>query len=675
MLAIAGYRIGPRIHQSRTRAIHQAVRLTDGRPVVIKTLEAEFPSRQSVAELRREAHITQRLQPVERVIRLLGCENWGNGNLALVLEPFGRSLADELAALPGHRLPPARFLAVAIQLAETLGRVHELDVVHKNIEPHSILIDPISGVRLTDFRISSELSRERPDYAASRRLEGALPYISPEQTGRMNRDLDYRSDFYSLGVTFFELLTGRLPFSADSILEWVHSHISRQPPAPGDIDPAIPEALSAIVLKLMAKNADDRYQSCFGLVADLRRCERELAEGGETVPFALGSRDVSRCFQIPQKLYGREQELAALMELFEQTAAGSTEICMVAGYSGVGKSALVNELNRPLVRERGYLIQGKFDQFRRSTPYSAVAVAFRSLVQQLLAETAERPQAWGERLVAAVAPNARLLIALVPELEQLTGPQPPVPELPATEAQNRFQITLLNFVRAVTAERPLVMFLDDLQFGDAATLNLIRWLAEARDLPRLLLIGAYRSNEVDVGHPLRLALDAIGQVRPLRQVRLDPLGPEPVQQLVAESLHVEPEASRQLASFLFGKSGGNPFFLTELLRSLAQDRALRFGPDRGHWQWDMAAVERSGLTGNVVEFLVGHLRRLPRETQRVLQLAACIGAGFDLLTLSIIHEASMDDTGEALLPALRNHLVIPLQPDYALVGTAAGGGG
>nr|WP_276509990.1 AAA family ATPase [Niveibacterium umoris] len=650
----------------------RASRLSDGAAVLIKTLDVEYPGKQGIAALRREYQITERLQPVADVIRIAGLETWGNGNLALVFERFGHTLAEELDALPARRMPLSRFFPLAVRIAEALGQVHECDVVHKNIEPHSILIDREGGVRLIDFGISSELSRERPNYGVSRKLEGALPYISPEQTGRMNRDLDYRSDYYSLGVLLFELLTGETPFKTDSILEWVHSHISKQPPSASTLNPAVPEMLAAIVLKLMAKNAEDRYQSSFGLISDLRRCERELLDHGGVRPFALGTQDISRRFQIPQKLYGREPELAALLALFDQVAAGSTQICMVAGYSGVGKSALVNEINKPLVRQRGYLIQGKFDQFQRSTPYSAVAVAFRSLVQQLLAEAGERPQHWRERLVTALAPNAQVLIDLVPELEMITGPQPAVPELPRTEAQNRFQIAVLNFVRVVTSEQPLVIFLDDLQFSDASTLNLIRWLANARDLSRLLLIGAYRSNEVDIGHPLRLALDEIEESRPVHELPLRPLDQASVEQLVADTLHVERGACVPLSALLFDKTQGNPFFLTEMLRTLEQARAISFVPEVGRWRWDMEAVRRSGLSSNVVEFVVTNLRKLPPDTQRVLQLAACIGSTFDLRTLSVIHEQSMDDTGEALLPALRQHMVIPLQQDYTLVGKAAG---
>ena len=674
-VALSGYEIGPPIHQSSLRSIYPATRLADGLPVVIKTLNAEYPSRQDAAVLRREFRIIELLQPVEGIIRAHALELHGNGNVAIVLEPFGSSLAEQIAAQNRRTVSLERFFAVAIRVAETLGRMHELDVVHKNVEPHNILIDDSDGVRLIDFSISSELSHERPNHAWSTRLEGALPYISPEQTGRMNRDLDYRSDFYSLGVTLFELLTGELPFQADTPLEWGHRHISKLPRSPSEIDSSIPEAVSAIVLKLMAKNAEDRYQSSYGLVADLSRCRRELAQTGAIGKFALGHLDVSRKFSIPQRLYGREPELAALMALFERVLQGGTELCMVTGYAGVGKSVLVNEISKALTSQKGYLIQGKFDQFKRSTPYSAVAVAFGSLIPQLQAESDERRQALRQKLLAAVAPNGQLLIDLVQELELIIGPQPAVPDLPRTEAQNRFHITFLNFVKVIASEQPLVIFLDDLQFSDASTLNLVRWLTTARELSHLLVIGAYRSNEVDVGHPLRLTLNDIEQSRSIHELPLRPLDLASTERFVADALHSDRAECQPLSELLHHKTQGNPLFLTEMLKTLEQSRAIAFAPEAGHWRWDMDAVRRSGLSSNVIEFLVANLRQLEPSTQQTLQLAACIGNTFDLRTLSIISERSMDQTGEELLPALQRQIVIPLHGDYRLVGKAAGASG
>lgn len=672
---IPGLRIGAAILRSGSTSILRARRAGDGTSVVVKTLNAEYPGAQQAAALRREFQILERLQVVPAVIRVDGLVAYGNGNLAIVSEAFGDSLAMRLATTQGRGLPLAQALDIAIAVVEALAQIHEHDVVHKNIEPGSILVDAAGVIRLIDFSIASELSQERQNGSLSGRLEGALPYMSPEQTGRMNRDLDHRSDFYSLGVTLFEMLTGRLPFRAQSALEWVHSHIGRPAPAPDEFDAAIPKALSTIVLKLLSKNAEDRYQSGFGLCQDLDRCRRELAQTGAISTFALGLRDVPRTFRVPQKLYGREAELATLLTLIEQVTGGAALFCMVSGYSGLGKSALISEINKLLVGHRGYLIQGKFDQFQRGTPYSAVAAALRGLIAQLLVESEERKRAWRDRLQAALSPNGSLLTGLMPELEQIIGVQPAVPELPSTEAANRFQIVVQNFIRVVTADQPLLVFLDDLQFSDASTLALIRWLGAARDLERLLVIGAYRSNEVDAGHPLRLTLDEIGEHRPIHELELRPLAIESVELLIADALHADRVECRPLAQLLHQQAGGNPFFLTEMLKTLARSRAIAFAHDEGRWRWDIEVVRHAGLASNVVDFVLANLRRLPRATQQALQLAACIGNTFTLRTLAAIHARSLDDTAEALVAALQQQMIVPLNDDYKLIGRAAGAAG
>jgi predicted ATPase/class 3 adenylate cyclase len=666
-VTIPGYEIDAAIHQSHLRSVYRATRFADGLPVVIKTLNAEYPNKQDVAALCHEFHVLQLLQPVEGVIRVHALAPHGNGNVAIVLEPFGCSLAEKIVKPRAFSLE--RFLAIAIAVAETLGRVHELDIVHKGIEPYSILIDDVGGVRLIDFSISSELSRERPNCSWCKRLEGALPYISPEQTGRMNRDLDYRSDFYSLGVTLYEMLTSELPFQADSALEYVYRHITQLPSPPNEVDPSIPDAVSAIVMKLMAKNAEDRYQSSYGLVRDLTRCRRELAHLGTVRKFVLGHLDVSRKLQIPQRLYGREPELAALMAMFERVAMGGTEFCMVSGYAGVGKTVLVNEIIKPLLRVQGYMIQGKFEQLRGSKPYSAVAAAFQGLVTQLLAESDDQRQALRQRVLAAVAPNGQLLIDLLPEFELIIGPQPAVSELARTEAQNRFHITFLNFVKVIAAEHPLVIFLDDLQFSDASTLNLIHWLATARELSHVLMIGAYRSNEVDVGHPLRLTLSDIAHSRSIHELALEPLNLDSTEELVSDALHANHAESQPLAALLHDKTQGNPLFLIEMLKTLEKSRAIAFSPDVGCWRWDLDAIQSCKLSSNVVEFLIRNLQELEPSTQHILQLAACIGNTFDLRTLSVIRERSIEETASELLPVLQRLLVIPLQDDYKLIGT------
>ncbi len=672
---IPGYRRLRRIHESTPRVVYRAEREADGEPVVLKTLLGPYPGKQDVAELRREYQLTRSLRDdVEGVICVHSLVAYGSGNLAIEMEPFGISLAELMTQRGGRPLEPERLLAIAAALARILGRVHERDVVHKDVVPRNVLLEPATDqLRLIDFGIASELDRERQSVTLSRRLEGSLPYISPEQTGRMNRDLDYRSDYYSLGVTLFELATGRLPFAADSALEWVHRHISQPAPTAHAVSPAVPEALSCVIAKLMAKDAEDRYQSTYGLVADLERCARSLRQHGVAQPFALGQDDVSRRFQLPQKLYGRERELAVLRDTFDEVARGATRLCVISGSSGVGKSALANELSQSIVREQGYLIQGKFDQFQQSSAYGALATAFRSLVQQLLGEPRARLEAWRRSLEAALGQSAQLIVELVPELELVIGKQPPVPALPPTETQNRFQLVFTSFVKVLATERhPLVVFMDDLQWSDVPTLGLLQRLVTARELGHLLVIGAYRSNHVDARHPLRVTLDEIEKSREIVELRLRPLEPDAVERLIADALACPLERARPLSELVYAKARGNPFFINELLKSLKEEGAIAFDPEAGRWWWNEEAVRRAQVGDNVVDFMVANLRRLHPETQAVLQLAACIGSSFDLKTLAIIHERAVDQTAAELHEALRRNIVVPLSESYALVGLPGG---
>jgi predicted ATPase/class 3 adenylate cyclase len=674
-MEIPGHDLGERMRTARHGAIHRGRRQRDGLPVLLRIIDTEYPGRLEQAALRHEVRMLERLQGVEGVATLLDVLHHGHGQMAVVLRDEGPTLAELLAAQGRQRLPPLRALDFASRLAAILAQVHERDLVYKAIEPASLLMGPGDCPILFDFGLASELTLERQTTETlTRRLKGTLPYLSPEQTGRMNRDLDYRSDFYSLGVLLFELLTGQLPFQADGVLEWVHCHIGKVPPSPSELDASIPAAVSAMVLKLLAKNAELRYQSSFGLISDLAHCRRQWFQPGSLPPFAPGRHDVPRRFQIPQKLYGREVQLADLLARYTEVEQGASVVCMVAGISGIGKSALVNELGKPLLRQRGHLIQGKFDQFKRSTPYSAMAVAMRALVQQMLSDAPAPLQARRERLRRAVGANAQVLIQLVPELERLLGKQAPVANLPPVEAQNRFQRVFVDLVRELCREQPLVVFLDDLQFADVSTLSLLRRLATATDLRGLMLIGAYRSNEVGAGHPLRLALDEIGASREVHTLALQPLQLESVCELVADALHADPVDCATLATRLHDQAEGNPFFLGELLRTLEHEHAIHFSAEQGCWRWDMAAVQRCNLSDNVVELVLGNLRRLDPATRQALQLAACIGNTFDLRTLAIIAEGSMDDTGAALLPALQRYMVIPLHDDYRLVGAAAGAG-
>jgi len=638
--------------------------------VAVETIDTEYPSRSEVARIHREGLIAKKLSPVRGVRQVYSIQSYGSGNLALICEYFDDSIRQQLDKALGQGLPVETVLAVACGIAEALGGIHDHDIVHKALSPSHVLLDSTSKkVALSGFGIASELDQERQAMQLSRELEGPLPYMSPEQTGRMNRDLDYRSDFYSLGILMFEMLTGQLPFKSDDILEWVHGHISQIPPLLHEFNPLIPPGVSNLVLKLMAKSPEDRYQSAEGLIQDLAHCINEYSAQKEVTSFVLAKKENIKKFLIPQRLYGRDSELQKLFSLFELAIDGHTEFCLIQGYSGVGKSALVNELDSPLVRERGFLIQGKFEQFQKNEAYSALLMAFRGLIHQVLAESEERLNRWSEKLKEALAPNASLMIERIPELEMVIGKQPIVAELPPNEERNRLQIVLISFLRVFASKKhPLVLFLDDLQWSDVPTLELLDRLATSRELTHLLIICAYRSNEIVAGHPLRQQLEAIKSRNRVKQIHIGPLDKNSVTELTADALCRETNEISPLSKMLFHKAQGNPFFTNELLRQLHREGEIYLSQSGNKWSWTLDDTAWSSVSDDVVEFMVGRLRDLQPETQKVLQLAACIGASFDLKTLANIYQRTVDETASALLPALKQYSIIPLHTDYRLYG-------
>jgi predicted ATPase/class 3 adenylate cyclase len=668
---IPGFAIRGKLRVSDRRVFYDAIKESDGSSVVLKTLRAHYPRSHDLAELRREHRILRDLD-AEGVIRAGSLVTYGSGNLALEMERFGRSLAEVLRHQGHSALPVGQALDLGITLTRAIGRIHRKNVVHKDLTPYNILVDGDPwDVRIIDFDHSSELSRERQDTASSPLTSESLPYVSPERTGRTSREVDYRTDYYSLGVTLFEVLTGELPFQAEDSLEWVHRHISHPPPLASDVHAEVPVGLAEVVAKLMAKNAEDRYQSAAGLLADLQHCRDEYARTGLVEPFPLGTLDIPRSFQVPDKLYGREQELDQLLALFDDVAHGGSGFCLVHGYSGIGKSALVNALGDAVVQRNGYLVQGKFDQLQQSTPYSALAAAFRGLVDQLLGEPEAHLATWRESILRAAGSNGKLLVELVPSLVHIIGEQPPVAELLPTEAQNRFQLVFTEFIKGLASRRhPLVVFLDDLQWSDVPTLNLLQRLATSRDLGHVFLVGAYRSNEVDATHPLMVVLDRVQKARDVETLALEPLHEEAVRRLVADTLSTDLDRSRPLSDALYQTARGNPFFVRELLIGLHERDAITFDPREHRWDWNMEAVQSSLVSDNVVDFMVDHLRGLLPETQQVLQLAACIGNRFDLRTLSVIYERSTEETAEHLNETLRRRMLIPLTEDYKFVGVA-----
>jgi predicted ATPase/signal transduction histidine kinase len=579
--------------------------------------------------------------------------------LALVLRDPGGTVLDRLL---GRSLGMIEFLRIAISLAGAVRQAHKRGLIHKDIKPANILVDMAGGsVWLTGFGIASRLLREHQDLGAPEVIAGTLAYMAPEQTGRMNRSVDSRSDLYSLGVTLYEMLTGTLPFSASDPMEWVHCHIARQPLAPSEKIMGLPEPLSTIIMKLLAKAAEERYQTAGGLEADLRRCLAEWESHGRIDPFPLGARDAPDRLLIPERLYGREAEIEMLLACFDRVVAhGTPELVLVSGFSGIGKSSLVHELHKVLVQPRGLYASGKFDQYKRDIPYLTLAQAFQSLVRSLLSQGEAELGRWRNSFIEALGSNGQLIVNLVPELDLIIGKQPAVPELPPQDAKNRFQMVFRDFLSVFARrEHPLALFLDDLQWMDSGTLDLLEHLVTHPEVRHLLVVGAYRDNEVSRSHPLIRTVGAIRKAdASVHEIVLAPLGLGDVGRLIADTLRCAPERARILAELVEEKTGGNPFFAIQFMIALADEGLLAFDSAGAFWCWDTDRIRSKNYTDNVVDLIVQRLKRLPITTQDALKNLACLGNKAEIGMLSIVYEQNEEAMHAALWDAVRAGLVV-----------------
>jgi predicted ATPase/class 3 adenylate cyclase len=666
MLSLQGYDVGRVIHEGVATDVYHAVRKSDHSPVVLKALKASYPMVFGTARLRHEFEILSQLH-IPGVV--LGYDFvTGSGVSAIVLEEFsGDTLRSAITSSPCD-IPS--FLRIALQLADAVGGIHAHEVIHKDIKPEHVLYNPVTAeVKLIDFSIATQLSRENPTIEHPNAIEGSLAYMSPEQTGRMNRVVDYRTDFYSLGITLYELLVGWFPFQATDPMELIHSHIARMPVAPFEIRSEIPEALSDIVMKLLAKRAEDRYSSAAGLRADLEECLRQWETSSKIERFELGRSDVADTFDISHKLYGRTEEIDALMTAFHRVSGGATELILVSGEPGIGKSSLVNEIHRPIAQARGYFVSGKFNQFKQNIPYAPLIEAIRDLIRQVLAESEESLRKLRDALLVALGPNGSLISDVIPEAALVIGEQHRVPELPPAESQNRFNLVFQAFVRTIAAEKhPLVVFLDDLQWSDAASLKLIARLVSDPESHSLLVIGAYRDNEVTPLHPLMLTVKELEeQGSSTGTIHLGTLKAGDVAQLIIDTFRCQSSEAAALAATVYEKTAGNPFFVIEFLRTLHQDGLVQFDRTMSEWRWNNEEIRLQGITDNVVTLMSGKIRKLTESTQRALILAACIGGTFDLATLSLVHGSSQVLTAADLWDAIREGLVIPIGGAYKFV--------
>jgi predicted ATPase/signal transduction histidine kinase/tRNA A-37 threonylcarbamoyl transferase component Bud32 len=685
MVRVLGYALEEEIHTTSRSIVYRARRESDGKAVILKVLDDEYPSVEAIARFRREYEIGRSLAGQGTVV-YAALEPVGT-SFAIVMEDVGGSALR--GVLDARRLELGEAIAMGAALARAIAGLHRARVMHRDVNPSNALV--VGGVgsseaALIDFGLATSLPRETARPKSPTVLEGTLAYISPEQTGRMNRVVDYRTDLYSLGVTLYEMLTGKLPFETTDAVELVHLHIAQRPTPPHEVDARVPRSVSAIVMKLLAKMAEDRYQSAVGVALDLEAC---LA--GPSDDFVIGARDVSEELTIPERLYGREREITTLMALFDRAARGRAQLMLVGGYAGVGKSALVHEIHKPVLARRGYFASGKFDLLQRDIPYGAFLLALGDLVRQLLTESEERLERWRRRLREALGDAGRVVVDVVPSLEVIVGWQPPVPPLSPAEAQSRFNFVFQQLLGALAAEEhPLVLFLDDLQWADLPSLKLLESLLVESGLCHVLIIGAYRDNEVSAVHPLSTLRAALEKAHaPTETIALPPLDAAHVDALVADTLRCDPVRSSELARLVYERTGGNPFFLGQLLRALHDDGLIRFAPSHpsaprssaGHpsaprsyaglgafvWDIDGIRVAPKHLTNDVVELMTRKIDALPAGAREVLEIAACVGNRFDLHTLSIALQRTALEVAADLYPALEEGLVLPLDDRFRLV--------
>ena len=659
MMNLSQYRLET-LHQDGEFILYRGLRQTKAEtsPPSILALSPvmERPAPATIKKIEHEFSLKDELDPAW-AIRPIALTQQQGRTMLLFEDPDGEPL-DRLLRRP---MELKQFLRCGIALAAALGQVHRRGLIHKDIKPSNVLANAaMDQAWLIGFGIASRLPRECQSAEPPEFISGTLAYMAPEQTGRMNRSIDSRSDLYALGVTLYEMLTGTLPFKASDPMELVHCHIARQPTPPCERVKSVARAVSAIIMKLLAKTAEDRYQTATGVETDLRRCLAEWETQNRIDEFQLGEQDTPDRLLIPEKLYGRESEIEALVAAFDRVVAGARpELVLVSGYSGIGKSSVVNELHKRLVPSRGLFASGKFDQYQRDIPYATLAQAFQSLIRPLLSKSEGELSKWRDALHDALGPNGKLIVNLVPELQLITGEPPPVPDLPLQDAQRRFQFVFRRFIGVFARpEHPLALFLDDLQWLDSATLDLIEDLLTQSDVRHLMLIGAYRANEVNPSHPLMRKLDAIRKAgAPVEEIVLAPLTLEDLAGLLTDSFHCEPERATALAQLIHEKTAGNPFFAIQFISGLVEQGLLTFDYGEGRWFWDLNSIRAKGYTDNVVDLMVGKLNRLPVETQQALQLLACMGNTAEFALLEMVSQQSNEEMHGQLWEAARAGLV------------------
>jgi predicted ATPase/signal transduction histidine kinase len=664
-IELSGYKMAESLRLEGRTAIYRAIREQDQKRVVIKALTTANPSKEEIAKFKQECQITQNID-LPTAVKCYSLEHHDR-SLALVLEDISGKSLQKVAQ--DTQLALKDLLRITIAIVETLAELHRIPIIHKDIKPSNIIVNLGTGqVQIIDFGIASHVPVESPKLCDPSEIECTIAYMSPEQTGRTSRLLDYRTDYYSLGVTCYELLTGTLPFVSENEMTVIHSHLAEYPIPPHQLQPEIPEVVSAIVMKLLEKNAEDRYQTAIGLKFDLETCLKQLENNGKIDSFPLAKRDKGRQLAIPEKLYGREAEIEILRSAFDRICRGTSEVMMISGDSGNGKSSIAREITQYTIQSGGYFISGKFEELDQNIPYGAISQAFGELICQLLTESSDKVEIWKQKLLQAFGQQGRVIADIVPEVELMIGPGPELLKLGAVENENRFKILFQRFLEVFCQEEhPIVLFLDDLQWADSASLKFIEMMATNWNLGHLLILGTYRDSIVSSDRSIFQTLDKIGAAgAAVNSITLEPLKLFQVRQLVAETLYEDDALSKQkysmpLADLLFNKTQGNPFLLTQILKTLYSEDLLIYSPVHNTWYWDITDIHSVGITDcNAVNLIARNIFKLPETTQGILKLAACIGSYFDLESLAIVSEASIETTAIELWEALQAGLILPI---------------
>ncbi len=662
MLWVSDYQVMEIISENSKKAIYRCLDASSKEKVVLKVLKAEFATYEEVMRFKREYKILVKLsESTEGVLKPVKMEEL-NGIFIIVMEDIGGKPLKSILA--DEKLNMDVLLHLAVEIVKIVSSIHDNQVIHKDLKPSNIIWNNEKNiVKIIDFDLAIELSKEKHEYPNTGILEGAFPYISPEQTGRINRCIDYRTDFYSFGVILYELLTGQKPYEASGIIEQVYSVIVKEPVSPYELTKGrIPKPLSDIIMKLLEKSPEHRYRSSYGIIADLRKCINRISD------FKIGENDRLDLFQIPQKLYGREAELTALKDAFDVGIKDDSKLVLISGDAGIGKTTLVNEFHRHISQGKSFFIEGKFDQYNRNSPYSAIIQAFRKLMVQLSESEDQDLDNLKNTLVSRLGNNGGLITNIIPELERLIGVQPQIGQLNPVEETNRFFITFANFVEGITNnENPLVLFLDDLQWADLSSIKLLEKLILNKKLSKILVICCYRQNEVNKGHPFIISVTEIEKLREVKHIYLQSLSVENICSLISETLYSNSEMTRELASVVFGRSRGNPFFANEILKDLYRNGQIFFDDSKGFWCWDIEKIKGMKIPENIVQFLILKIKNLSEEVQQLLSYSAALGNVFDFKMLSLVSERDTRTVAQSLIEAVNGELIFPRVRNYHIL--------